>query len=101
MGPLTKELTENMESLARFMDSHNECSWASDIRVTIKKVSNGSFSSVENMRSWWGTYGTLNDIIIRNINNGETFESVNNEFSELQDKVYTLRELVIKNAIFD
>ncbi len=101
VGPLTKELTENMEYLARFMESHNEPSWASDIRVTIKKIASGSFSSVENMRSWWGTYGTLNDIIIRELNDGETFDSVNNKFSELQDNVYTLRELVIKNATFD
>lgn len=101
MGPLTQELVASMEDLALFMESHNETEWASDIRQSAKKVSNGSFAAVEKMRSWWGTYGTLNDIIIRKLNGGETINSVNDKFSELQDKVYTLREQVIKNATFE
>ena len=101
MGPLTRELIASMEDLALFMESHNETEWASDIRQSAKKITNDNFAAVEKMRSWWGTYGTLNDIIIRKLNEGETNSSVNDKFSELRGKVYTLREQVIKNATFE
>ena len=101
MGPLTRELIASMEDLALFMESHNETEWASDIRQSAKKITNGNFAAVEKMRSWWGTYGTRNDIIIRKLNEGETNNSVNGKFSELRGKVYTLREQVIKNATFE
>ncbi len=92
MGPLTKDLISAI---------HGHEDWNKELQETAHKISKGNFRAIENMSSWWGTYGTLNDIVITQLSEQETFESANNQFNELSGKVSSLRGSVIKNAVFD
>lgn len=105
MGPLTDKIIYEMDSLSSLLDSVGEERWSSAVKRARSQLSASNYHGIEEAKQWFGTVGTLNDLIIHPLNghsvSEKNVESVNTELQSATSRIYNLLREVERNASFE
>ena len=105
MGPLTAKLIEEMSELSSLLERVGEGSWSSAVKNAHSYLSSSNYRGIEEAKTWFGTSGTLNDLILHPINGHkipeQEIDQVNSKLRTLSSNIYDLIKEVERNTSFE
>lgn len=103
MGPLTKKLIAEMDELSSLLESVGEERWSCKVKRARKLLSASNYLGIEEAKFWFGTFGSLNDLIICPANKHQVLDKnldqVNSRLREIRGNIYHLVHAIERNAI--
>ena len=105
MGILTDKLVAEMDELSRLLENVGENRWGNRVREARSFLSASNYQGIEAAKAWFGTVGTLNDLVIHPINghkvSKENLEQVNSKVRELSSNILNLVRDIERNTNFE
>ena len=105
MGPLTEKIIAEMDELSSLLESVGEESWSNTIKKARSFLAASNYRGIDEAKTWFGTIGTLNDLIIHPVNGhqvlDENLDQVNSRLRELSGNIYHLVQDIERNTSFE
>ncbi|AQQ68266.1 hypothetical protein Mag101_11900 [Microbulbifer agarilyticus] len=105
MGPLTEKMIREMDQLSSLLEHVGEDGWSSAVKKARSFLSVSNYRGIEEAKTWFGTIGTLNDLVIHPANGHQVSEQeldqINSRLCTLCSNIYHLIQDIERNTSFE
>ena len=89
-----ERIEEALQELLLLLERVKEKQWSTEIRKMINKPNNDLHEMKKSLLTWFGGMGSLNDLIISNVNghliDSQDEDEVNSRFCKIKENLYLL-----------